>query len=42
VEVARASRQSLREIQTFWTDEDLVTMLAVLDEEAEAMERARR
>jgi len=42
VQVARVSRQSLKEIQTFWTDEDLVTMLAVLDEEAEAMEQARR
>lgn len=42
MEVARFSRQSLKEIQTFWTDEDLVTMLAVLEEEAEAIERSRR
>jgi hypothetical protein len=42
VQVARVSRQSLKEIQTFWTDEDLVTMLAVLDEEAAAIEEARR
>jgi hypothetical protein len=40
--VARHSRQSLKEIQTFWTDEDLVTMLAVLDEEAAAYREQQR
>jgi hypothetical protein len=40
--VALASRQSLKEIQTSWTDEDLVTVLQELDERAQALEEARR
>jgi hypothetical protein len=41
VEVAYASRQPLSEVRS-WQDEDLVTMLAILEEVAEARKEASR
>jgi len=41
VQVALASGQSLLEVQS-WEDEDLVTMLAALDAQAEQYRRNRR
>jgi hypothetical protein len=39
VQLALASRQSLREIQTWWTDEDIVTALQELDDQADEQSR---
>jgi hypothetical protein len=39
VQLALATRQSLREIQTWWTDEDIATALQELDEQADEQRR---
>jgi hypothetical protein len=39
--VAFATRQPLIDVQMHWTDEDLVTFMQLLDEQAEAMQSRR-
>jgi hypothetical protein len=40
--VALVTRQSLREISEHWTDEDLVTFLQLLEEQARASQKGGR